>query len=245
MSELGRLLIYGHRGASADHPENTLEAFHGAREQGADGVELDVRLAADDSLIVHHDAWYRDGRTLWSTPAGDRPDGVPLLDETLDACRDLRVNVEIKNLDGDLGDGVAWSLEPADAVVALLRSRRRQGLDDDADGAVDDVIVSSFDERSLDRVRELAPELPTGLLVLDLNADPQALERAAGKGHSAFHPWDPFVGPELLDRCRGLGLELNTWTVDEHDRIQDLAVLGVDGIITNVPAVARRALGRS
>jgi glycerophosphoryl diester phosphodiesterase len=238
MSELGRLLIYGHRGASADHPENTLEAFAGARAQGADGVELDVRLAADGSLIVHHDAWYRDGRTLWSTRAEDRPDGVPLLDETLEACVDLRVNVEIKNLDGDLGEGVAWTTDPADAVVDLLRARR-------AAGRRDDVIVSSFDAATLDRVRGLDDAIETGLLVFDLRADPDAPRRASAAGHGALHPWDPFVGPELLGTCRDLGLQLNTWTVDEHDRIQDLAVLGVDGIITNVPAVARRALGRS
>ena len=47
MSEQGELLIIAHRGASADHPENTVEAFVGAREQGADWVELDVRQAAD------------------------------------------------------------------------------------------------------------------------------------------------------------------------------------------------------
>lgn len=237
MSGQGRLLIYGHRGASADHPENTVEAFVAAREQGADGVELDVRLAADGSLIVHHDAWYRDGRTVWSVGASDRPAGVPTLAESLDACAGMRVNVEIKNSDGDLGEGVAWSTEPADAVVELLRARA-------AAAAGDDVIVSSFDPASLARVRELDDALATGLLVFDLEREPEAPERAADAGHRAFHPWDPFVGPELLERCHGLGLELNTWTVDDHDRIRDLAVLGVDGIITNVPAAALRALGR-
>lgn len=237
MSGLGRLLIYGHRGASADHAENTVAAFEGARRQGADGVELDVRLAADGSLIVHHDAWYRDGRTVWDTPASERPAEVPTLSESLDACAGLRVNVEIKNLDGDLGEGVRWSLDAVHAVVELLRSRR-------STGAGDDVLVSSFCERSLDLVRELEPGVPTGFLVLDLNSDARAPERAAGNGHTALHPWDPFVGPELVGRCRDLGLDVNTWTVDEHDRFQDLALLGVDGVITNVPGAAARALGR-
>src|SRR3954469_3561814 len=50
-----RPLVLGHRGASAAAPENTVAAFVRARELGADGVELDVRRAADDVLVVHHD----------------------------------------------------------------------------------------------------------------------------------------------------------------------------------------------
>ena len=48
-------LIIGHRGASADFPENTIAAFRGASDQGADGVELDVRQTCDGALVVHHD----------------------------------------------------------------------------------------------------------------------------------------------------------------------------------------------
>lgn len=238
MSERDRPLIYGHRGASADHPENSLEAFAGARGQGADGVELDVRLTRDGSLIVHHDAWYRDRRTVWSTPAEERPPGVPLLDESLDACAGLRVNVEIKNSPGDLGGEATWSVDAADAVVELLVARRSAG-------SSDDVIVSSFDAATLDRVRALDEHLETGLLVFDLRADLDAARRAADRGHNALHPWDPFVDGALLDTCRSLGLALNTWTVDDDERIRSLAGLGVDGIITNVPATARRALGRT
>ena len=51
--------IIGHRGASASHPENTIEAFRAAAEQGAHGIELDVRRTADDVLVVYHDAHLR------------------------------------------------------------------------------------------------------------------------------------------------------------------------------------------
>ncbi|HLU41847.1 MAG TPA: glycerophosphodiester phosphodiesterase, partial [Microthrixaceae bacterium] len=73
------VLVIAHRGASADHRENTIEAFHGAREQGADWVELDVRRSADGALVVHHDPVYADGRTVARVAADDRPDHVPLL----------------------------------------------------------------------------------------------------------------------------------------------------------------------
>ncbi|MEC7778667.1 MAG: glycerophosphodiester phosphodiesterase, partial [Actinomycetota bacterium] len=54
----GRPLVVAHRGASLDRRENTVEAFEEAETQGADWVELDVRLSADGVLVVHHDAHF-------------------------------------------------------------------------------------------------------------------------------------------------------------------------------------------
>lgn len=229
--------VLGHRGASTDHPENTLEAFAAALSQGADGVELDVRLTADGAIIVHHDAWYRDGRMVWSTPVGERPHGVPLLAEALDTCLGAFVNVEIKNTPGDLGEGVEWSAEPALAVVGELQRRS-------AAGTADRVLVSSFDVATLAAVRAADPDLPTGQLVFDLAAWADAPEVAAAAGHRALHPWEPFVDAVLVERCRALGLAVNTWTVDEPSRVAELAELGVDAVITNVPAAVLPALGR-
>ena len=78
-------LIYAHRGASADHPENTVAAFHGAREQGADRVELDVRLTHDGGLVVHHDPVFPMGewcgtrlrRSVRRTPSSSRSRSTP------------------------------------------------------------------------------------------------------------------------------------------------------------------------
>ncbi len=237
MSHSRRPLVYAHRGASADFPENTLEAFEGALEQGADGVELDVRLNAAGELIVHHDAWYRDGRTVWDVTLAEAPPGTCDLNAALDACAWIRVNVEIKNDPADLGgEHVTWSVDPADAVVDLLAVRQRDRLGDD-------VIVSSFDHATLARVLEVRPDLPTGALLGDLRADPGAVDRAADAGHGAVHPWEPFVDAAFVDRCRNLGLLINTWTVDDLDRVLALADLGVDGVITNMPEAARSALG--
>ena len=232
------MLIIGHRGASSEFPENTASAFLGAREQGADWVELDVRLTAQDVLIVHHDAWYRDERTVWATPVTEVPEGVIELAAALDACAGLGVNIEIKNTPGDLGpEEVPYRLEVVDAVLELLAARA-------AAGTQEEVLVSSFDLPTIDRVKELRPDVATGYLAFDLNAYPDSLRRAVDGGHDAFHPWDPFVTRTLVDECHGLGLRLNTWTVDEPDRIRELGAWGVDGVVTNVPAVAGRALGR-
>lgn len=236
MTESRSTQVIAHRGASADHPENTVAAFRAAAEQGADWVELDARLTADGALVVCHDPDYPGGGEVGRLGAADRPAGVPLLEEALAACAGMGVNVEIKNSPGDLGqDPPPWSTEVADLVVAALR---RMGPVGPAGW-----LVSSFDWTTLERVRELEPSLPTAFLVLDLNADLQAPERAAAAGHVALHPWDPFVDGSLLARCHALGLACNTWTVDDPDRIAELGRLGVDGVVTNVPALARRALG--
>lgn len=232
------LLIIGHRGASYDYPENTAASFRGAREQGADWVELDVRSTADGSLIVHHDAWYRDGRTVWSTPINAVPDGVPDLATALDACAGMGINVEIKNSPGDLGgDDVPYRTEVADDVLRLIGERSMSGI-------VEEVLISSFDIPTLDRVLAVDPSTPTGYLIADLDRRPAAPEGAAASGHRAFHPWDHFVDAPLIERCHELGLRVNTWTVDDPDRMRALARWGVDGIVTNVPAVASRTLDR-
>jgi glycerophosphoryl diester phosphodiesterase len=232
MSPEQRTLVIAHRGASADHRENTLEAFGGALEQGADWVELDVRLSEDGHLVVHHDASYADGRAVARTGADDRPEYVPLLPDALAACVGMGVNIEIKNSPGDLGDGVEQDMSIARLVTGLLRER--------PPGA-DPVLVTSFDEATLMNLRSL---VPTGLLAWDLGSDPGAVERAAAAGDVAVHPWDAIVDAHLVQRCRALGLVVNTWTVDDPARIVELVALGVDGIITNTPGRARDLLGR-
>lgn len=195
-------------------------------------MELDVRLSADGELVVHHDAAYADGRVVASTVGEARPDHVPLLAEALDACAGMGVNIEIKNTPGDLGPGVEHDLVVADLVVDLVAARN----DDQS------ILISSFDEATLGRVRAAAHEVDTGLLTFDLHADPGAVDRSAAAGHLSVNPWDPFVDEAFMARCTALGLQVHTWTVDDPERILRLAELGVHGIITNVPGIARSLL---
>ena len=238
MSNREEVLIIAHRGASADKPENTVDAFVEAGRQGADWVELDVRLTLDGELIVNHDAWYHDERTVWATPSPERPASVPDLATSLDACLDAGasgVNVELKNLPDDLGgDDVPWSLDPADALLDLLSSREAAGIEEQ-------ILVSSFDPPTIDRIREMGGP-PTGQLLVELPAWPTVIESCVERGHTALHPWDPFVDRPVVEAAQEAGLALNVWTVDDPDRIRRLADMGAHGIITNVPARARAAL---
>lgn len=232
-------LIIAHRGASADFAENTVAAFQGAFAQGADWVELDVRINSSGDLIVNHDAEFADQRPVWSTPTSEIPDTVPTLAAALDACAGMGVNIEMKNTPGDLGviDGlaVAHTTDIVDAVIDLIRERR-------AAGDSQELLISSFDPSTLTRTRELAPDVATGFLTGDLHADPEQVDRAALEGHIAVHPWYPFVDADFVERSNRLNLRINAWTVDEPSDIVNLAQLGVHGIITNHPEKARTIL---
>ncbi len=223
-------LIYGHRGASAAAPENTLEAFALARTQGADGVELDVRRSSDDALVLHHDAALPDGRIIRTASAADLPTQIPSLAEALETCEGMVVNVEIKNIPGEPDFDETCSL--VDAVVSLLAER---------DGR-DRVLISSFHLATIDRVKQLDPELRTGFLTL---VDPTAIDSvrlASKRGHDAINPYFLFVDEALVRAAHDVDLEVNAWTVNDRDAIRQLADLGVDGIVTDTPDAALEVL---
>jgi glycerophosphoryl diester phosphodiesterase len=236
-------LVLAHRGARKVAPENTIEAFSVALDQGADGVELDVHRTADDGLVVHHDAdapglGVLAERTLAEIRA-ERPE-IPTLDEVLDTCAGSLVNVEIKNLHGDA------DFDPdhraADLVVQCLA--RRDGRDGRESG--DRVLVSSFNLDTIDRVRAIDDTVPTGFLIMGV-APMDGLEVCVARGHQALHPFVGLVGGDVAatvsDRARELGVRVNVWTVNDDDEVRRLADVGVDALITDVPDRARRALG--
>jgi glycerophosphoryl diester phosphodiesterase len=96
-------------------------------------------------------------------------------------------------------------------------------------------------------VRALDPGVPTAYLVhfhRDADRAEAAIRTCVAHGHAALHPWDPSVDAALVERAHSAGIAVNAWTVDDPARIRALAAMGVDGIVTNVPDVALRALGR-
>ncbi len=211
-----------------------MAAFVEAARQGADGVELDVRRAADGALVVHHDAVLADGRLIADLTRSDLPSTVALLDEALEACAGIRVNIEIKNVDVDP------DFDPDEYLAgAVVETVARLGMGDR-------VVVSSFGLAAIDRVRALDPALATGYLASARWDQTKALQRAIDGGHTAFHPYHLVVNADLVAAGHAAGLEVNTWTVDDPDRIRWLARdCGVDGIITNEPDVALAALAQS
>jgi glycerophosphoryl diester phosphodiesterase len=229
--------VIAHRGARRVAPENTVEAFVAAARLGADGVELDVHHTADGALVVHHDADAPGVGVLAQRALSEiraaRPD-IPTLDEALDACAGMLVNVEVKNLprdaDYDPAEGAAA------AVVELLTRRALR----------DDVLVSSFNLATADRVRALGDSIPTGFLTL-VGMDPvDAVEVAHVHGHTALHPdvrsLAGTVAQDTVARAHELQMAVNVWTVNGEDDMRRLAAAGVDALITDVPDVARRVL---
>lgn len=216
------VLVIAHRGASSAEAENRPPAFRRADAMGADGVELDVRVAVDGSLVVSHDPLPISPTSADSGPA--------LLADVLDSCGPrMLVNVEIKNVETEP------DLDPSMAIAdATIKHLRRRGGDPDR------WLISSFSWATVDHCRRIAPEFSTAALCTTVSAT--ALERVARAGHAAVNP--AVVTADLVERAHALGLAVNVWTVNDPDRIVELRDLGVDGLVTDVPDIALAALGR-
>lgn len=222
-------LVIAHRGASNHGPENTVEAFSLAHRLGADWVELDVRPTADGALAVHHDAHLPDGRAVVDVLAADLPPSVPLLDAALAACGPLGVNVEIKSAPGEPDFDEDRGL--AAPVAAAVR------------GWGGPVIVSSFDPRMLDAVRDADAGLATAQLTFLLDRPVEELvARVAERGHRWWHPYDATVDAAAVAAAGDAGLGVNVWTVDDPARMAELAGWGVAGVVTNDVPTAVAAL---
>src|SRR5262249_54725701 len=150
-------------------------------------------------------------------------------------CAGVLVNIEIKNLPWE-ADFDAEE-QGAEAVVELLEARRGR----------DDVIISSFHLATIDRVRATGTSVPTGFLTVGRRNLRMLLDLAAERGHAAIHPDRRSVGRRYADALVGdaheRGLDVNVWTVNAPATMTRLADAGVDALITDVPDVARRALG--
>ncbi|HEV8340522.1 MAG TPA: glycerophosphodiester phosphodiesterase family protein [bacterium] len=239
-----RPLIVAHRGASRAAPENTLAAFRTAVDLGADGVEFDVQRTADGALVVFHDATLErttngrgplretrlaDLKALdaggWfsASSAGER---IPTLEETIAVLpAPVRVFVELKQ--GPVFD---------EGIVAALADGLRHA---DVTGRCE---VSSFDHPSLKRFTAASPDVPTGILFSARLIDPVAAATLAGA--AALHPeWD-LIAPDLVPLAHSHGLAVVGWTVNAADQMERLAAMEVDAIITDLPDLARRVLGR-
>lgn len=243
----GRILNFGHRGASHDAPENTLSAFRLAAQYGADGVELDVTLSADGEIVVIHDDAVdktTDGTGLVQDKtlaelkeldaggyfgaefAGER---IPTLGEVFEAFGDrLLVNVELK--------GVTRQADGLEAAVADLVARYDMGSR---------VLISSFNPVRLRRMRRVAPHLPLGFLH-DWST-PLHLRWAAsllmlGVRPEADHPHVKGASREYLAKCRRRNQRVNVWVANEPELMHELRELGVDVIMTDRPDVLRSVL---
>ena len=210
-------LVIAHRGASWDLPENTMAAFRRAIELGADYVEFDVQATRDGELVVIHDPI----RARLAELREVHPQ-TPTLAETLEECVGrIGLAVEIKS---------AYLHRRHRLTARTLAALARHGADPEA------TMIISFSRQAILETRRLRPELRTvqhvGLVPI----------RTAARYAWAAGFDNERARPRAVALAQRLGLATTVYTVNEPARMRELAALGVTGIFTDRPDVARTTL---
>lgn len=228
------MLIFAHRGASADAPENTLLAVQKALEQQADGIEIDVYQLGSE-LVVIHDQWV--SRTtngqglltdyslqeLQQLDAG-QGQSVPTLWQVLQLIRgQCLVNIEVK------------SVQDVSLIVSCVDKAINQ-----LDFKLEHFSVSSFDHHCLVRVKNLAPTIKIGALTA---SKPLSYAKFAEELHAYSVNVDvTFVDQAFVQDAKARGLKIYVYTVDQAEDLLRLKKWGVDGVFSNGPAKAKLVL---
>ncbi|MQY62237.1 glycerophosphodiester phosphodiesterase [archaeon] len=221
---VNRLLKIGHRGARAYEPENTLRSFQKAIELGVDAVELDVRKTKDNEIVVIHNVDVNkttDGSGSVSeltleeikrfvTEKGEK---IPTLEEVLDSVgKRVKILVELKET------GIE------EKVLGLIRGK----------GLIENVVIISFHEDALRKVRELDGEVATGLIyVRHKNPIRAALELKAEYLLSLYR----FTHSANVKKAHEKGLKVIVWTINNEEEVAEYRKKGVDGIATDRPDI--------
>jgi glycerophosphoryl diester phosphodiesterase len=242
-----RPLIIAHRGASGHAPENTMAAFRLAAEQGADAIELDAKLSADGVIVIHHDTtldrttsgkgplYKHLWRDLQSLDAGAKfgdhfaGERIPTLRQVLEELGSkLLINVELTNYVRP------WDRLPEYAVdlVKELALEKR-------------VLFSSFNPVALSSIKRIAPDIPTGLLLLP--QEPAWIRKLLREkiSHQALHLHKKLVSTQIVAREHAKGRPVNVWTVNEIRHMREMINIGVDGLITDFPDTALEVIQES
>lgn len=240
----GPVTNVAHQGGDLLRPGNTMPAFEHAMEIGADVLEMDLELTADEEIVVIHD------ETVDRTTDGSgRVDSF-----TLEEIRELDAAYTWSPPDSDetpyRGEGIQIpTLEEvleAFPAVPLLLEPKRESVDParlleylDTFDRGDDVLIGAFEDEILEEVREIDPEIATGIgpregRALLLSTRPDQRRYDVG-GDVLFPPYEMLSGT-LVDRAHRVGLAVVPWTVNEEADMVRLVDLGVDGVITDDPA---------
>ena len=242
-------IVYAHRGARMELPENTMPAFRRALELGADALEIDCHMTKDGVIVVSHDDtgermagvrraikdesfasvsdWdvARGFHAKTGSPAldGHARFRVPELAEVLSELPDVFLNIDAKQ-------------EVPDMIPTLLRVLRKHD-------ATKRVRVASFSDANLRRIRRLGYEGETSLgpqEVALVRALPERLLRALKlTGKRAQIPRKQ--GPIALDtsafiaKCHALGVGVDYWTINDPSEAMELSRRGADGVVTDDP----------
>jgi glycerophosphoryl diester phosphodiesterase len=247
-------LFAAHRGGALLWPENSLRAFRGALDLGADYLEFDVHLSRDGEVIVIHDA------TLDRTSTGTGP----VRERSLAELRLLR----LKDRAGAATDEPIPTLDDVAALAAgghgrmLLeikvdeRRRRYPGIEEkvlailDRHGMSPATVVMAFETETWRRVRELRPDVAAGALYSPGtlrsmgSTTSRELEAARVAGVSVIGLHQDLVDAGTVAAARRAGVRLGVWTVNEADALRRFADLGVSIVITDRPDLAKALLRR-
>lgn len=229
--------IIAHRGASSAAPENTMAAVLEAIEAGADWVEIDVQETADGEVVVFHDSDFmklagvdlkiwdatmdqlRDIDIGSSFDASFKNERVPTLDEVLAACKGkVGVNIELKYYGHD------ESLEQR--VLDIVEAADMTG----------DVIYMSLKLDAVKKMKRLRPDARVGLLMSVSAGDLQSLEADFLAVNANF------VDRQFVKRAHETNKDVYVWTVNDAVAMSSMVGRGVDGLITDKPALAKSVL---
>ncbi len=250
--------MFAHRGSSGTHPENTIEAFAAGLAAGADRLELDVHATADGHVVVLHDEAL-DRTTNGSGPVrlqtlaavqaldagfrfADSGGGhswrgrglrIPTLDALLAAYPDVPLNIEVKQQDPPIES----------AVLAVL----------DRHAARDRTLLAAEHASIMARIRAVAPDVLTScsaaeaaefvFRLRDGTLDAWTSPAAALQVPPRYQDIE-IVTREFVAAAQQLGLEVHVWTINDPEEMARLLDLGVDALMTDLPAIAREVLHR-
>ena len=233
--------IIAHRGASGKLPENTMIAYVQAAKDGADAIELDVQLTKDRIPIIMHDetvdrttdgyGFVKDytAKNLKKLSAGSwkgwkyRRAEIPTLEEVLQWIAPTRLDlvIEFKN-----------NLFPYAGMERLtIELIERYGM-------MERTIFSSFNHDSLIKIKKMVKEAQTAPLYSKPIANPAQYAKAIGA--SGVHPYFRLLTPTLVQTMHENGLLIRPFTVNQPHLMEALIAWGVDGLITDEPALAAK-----
>ncbi len=231
-----RLLIYGHRGARGEAPENTLAGFHRAISAGVVRVELDLRLSRDGELVVIHDDTVNrttNGRGAVAQltaqelarldarrggPDCPTPQPVPVIGRVLEEFPEiLHFQLEAKP--------VSSAQRPlmAERLAALFREHALHPR----------ATVTSFDAALLGAVHDCDARIPRGLITDRTRPDPLTLARELGVELLVLH-WK-LCTPARIAAAHASGLPVSAWTVNDAKVVRGLHAHGIDSVVTDYP----------
>lgn len=234
LATLTLMLIYAHRGASADYPEMTDIAYEAAVAQGADGFECDLRLSRDEVPVLWHNASMLER-------AGNRG-----LIAEMNFAEIKRAYPQILTLDDFLDIALVHEksvlIETKHPVISGNRVEEilLEKIKDRKVVEKIDLSVMSFSWSAIEKVKRLDSNIPTTFLMDHKTLWPQVRFSSAtsiGPGMNEVRN-----NPLLISKIKKLGKSVSVWTVDRGEDIELCKELGVDILITNTPAHARTFL---